>query len=849
MVNLIGIDLTQSKPHLAIATGPSEVESNVPENSPPAALLPALKGESIIVGSASHRHRRGIGENWPPECQVPVGGDFQKGVGRIPIVCAWSRLAQFSGLLGDTDFFWEPPGQKRLHSPAEKIIADSVQTWEKKFNAKKTVVVIPDKLGEAAQQSLVDSCGAFLIPRPIAVAMSWCRKNIAKHSIPHVLSERGITIGHLLVVTLPFDRWEIVPIEIRALFYEGKIWLMPIRNRISGGGEFPRIGVNLHLAMAIRKGSLERIWKTVFGKGFNRELVENKWTNTDSINLVRGCIENGFSPLAKNMFCKLDGWKDIFYGTPSLQPKDFKELLKKIYMNQLDNLPQSAQDRCLQVVIDGSCSTIPIAENRLLGEFIASTFEGLETKFFNGEEAAKGAAITAYALENDLPSYRETIVPVDIHYHGKNERGDYVNAYKALVEGKTVEAGKEYRSKESVRGLNIKQGENKLTLTLRRSEGKDNYRFRRVTAVIPKVTTIDEEVRIVAHLSPGQGFTKVFINSVNDGVFNTWLDWQTMEDCDEPPPPPLAYLPEVSRVVHDEYMWSSAEIYVYNAIKGLSTGGNSLLRTMKNLREQGKFNQWPLADAYDKFRGHTPQGDIFRHYGICPSDGDLNSVSNPSLMKEFADECAKRFVHRDTTSTQRRQIQQTASWMYLACPTDIINHVRHNLRIDQALITQVDLHTIGLCWCDSEDIKLFFKALEQRLLQGITSVNNWLRACRNIVRFRDAALNPNIISEIRLKNILSCILKILKVQIREGNFSQIFNNCILTCLYLLKRRRYNEKFLNTESHEAYSLETILEPLLNKNSLSDKQHTIISVTLKFLRKEASMNDINESVLTG
>jgi hypothetical protein len=859
MSNCIGIDLTQSTPHLAIASGPSEVESSVPESSPPAALLPVLKGESIIVGAAAHKHRRGIGDNWPPECQVPVGGNYENGAGRIPMVCAWTRLAQlsnrqFSGFLDDTEtkIAWKPPGQKTLHSSVEMIIADSVLAWEKKYLSKKTVVVVPDSLGEAAQQALVDNCGAFLIPRPIAVAMSWCRKNANKFANDDIQSTKGITIGHLLVVTLPFDRWEVVPIEIRAMVYQEKLWLIPIRNRITGGGEFLRLGVNFFLAMASRQErSLECIWKTIFGKSSLSDVLDAKWANTDSYNLVTGCFENGFSPAVKNAFYKLDGWKDMFSGTPRLSLSDFRALLSKIYKQKLTRISQSAQNRNLGVVVDGSCSTIPISENRSVGDFIAKAFEGLESNILNGEEAARGAAITAYALEYNLPSYRETIIPVDIHYHKENEQGDYVNAYKSLVKGKTVKAGKEYKSKKPVRGLNIKQGESKLTLTLRRTEESVNSVFRRVTAEIPKPTTIDEEVKIVAHLRPGQGFAKVFINSVNNSVFSTRLDWRTMKDCDEPPPPPLAYLPEVSRVVHNASMWYAAESIIKSAIYKLRSGDNGLLNTMRNLREEGKFNQWPLADNYDEYHGRPPQGDSFRHYGVCHSDGDLENVSSPSLMKEFAHECAKRFVHERATSAQRKQIQQTASWMYLACPSSIITKVRNNLKnqIDQT--KQDDLHTIGLCWCNSEDIELFFIALEQRLLQGTTKVNNWLRACRNIVRFRDAALQPNIIPERRLKNIISRIIRILEGQIIRENFNTIFNNCILTCLYLLKRRRYNRNFLNPENHDGSRIETILEELLieQANNLNDRQYTIIDITLKFLRKEASMNDIDASVLTG
>jgi hypothetical protein len=94
-------------------------------------------------------------------------------------------------------------------------------------------------------------------------------------------------------------------------------------------------------------------------------------------------------------------------------------------------------------------------------------------------------------------------------------------------------------------------------------------------------------------------------------------------------------------------------------------------------------------------------------------------------------------------------------------------------------------------------------------------------------------------------------LKILEKQVEAKNFSTIFNNCILTCLYLLKRRRYDKDFLNNESDEYYRIDAILDGLIKKQSrnLNDKQNAIIKTTLKFLRKEASLKDLGSSVLTG
>ena len=554
----IGIDLTQIVPHLATASGPHNAENKVPESTPPAALLPALPGESIIVGPSAHRHRRGVGDVWPPESQVPVNDAYKNGSGRVPLVCAWIKLAnlsshQFSGMLGDTDISWNPTGQRRLGSSSEEIISASVLAWAKKFGAEKTVVVVPDSLGEAAQQALVDNCGAFLIPRPVAIAMSWCRKNADRFLHEEINSIRGESLGHLLVITLPFDQWEVVPIEIRAMRYNEKVWLVPVRNRVGAGGELPRLGVNFFLAMANRELSLQHIWSTVVGGNFASDMAKSKGNGSDQYSGVRTCIKEGFTSTSKSLFYGLDGWKEVFPNTPTFSPDDFKNLMFVNYQNQLAQIPDSVQQKCLGVVVDGCCANIQVAENRSLGEFVLSKFEqGSQNVITSGEEASRGAAITAYAIDHCLPSYLETIIPIDIHYHGRDKKGDLVNAYKPLVKGKTVRAGEEYKSEEPVRELNIKQGETKLTLSLRRSEGNGKFLFRKVTAEIPKQTTRDEEVQIFAHLKPGQGFAKVFIDSVNEGIFSTKLDWRTMKDCDEPVPPPLAYLPDVSRIVQDE---------------------------------------------------------------------------------------------------------------------------------------------------------------------------------------------------------------------------------------------------------------------------------------------------------
>ena len=84
----------------------------------------------------------------------------------------------------------------------------------------------------------------------------------------------------------------------------------------------------------------------------------------------------------------------------------------------------------------------------------------------------------------------------------------------------------------------------------------------------------------------------------------------------------------------------------------------------------------------------------------------------------------------------------------------------------------------------------------------------------------------------------------LSKEINKRNFERKFDNCILSLLYLLKRRRYDTNFLAPESELAIKIDTTLNDLITKKrrQLSNRQFTIVSITLKFFRKEASYSDL-------
>ena len=844
----LGIDLTQQRPLVAIAENGDIIEFKCLADTPAAALLPLIAGESVISGASAHSHRRGIGFIWPPECQVPVYRNYFNGTGRIPLLCAWQKLANcsnksFSGILGDTAIGWRPTGKKEISCSAELLIAESVNSWKESYANSIAAIIIPDSLGEAAQQALIDHCDAFLTPRPVAVALSWCRKNVNKFTGMGEKSEEGLPIGHLVVITMAFDQWEVVPIEIRAKLYDERLWLVPVRNRTGAGGEISRLGASFFFGLVSSVvDNLEEAWQIIFGLPDGSNYSINKIPpNKEQIQALRSCMIRGWNEKDRSSLQVMDGWKDMVWAPQSNSIDLFKEELVTLCNMQLKGLPDKVKKKCLGIIIDGACAQIHITETRRLGDFVGDAFKPNAVTISDGFDAVRGAAYTVDALENDLPCYRETILPIEIHHHRRDRHGDWTNAYKLLVEGTTVRAGEEYKSKTPVTGLKIKQGEKILNLVLRRLSANNEKVFRKVSAEIPEETQKDERVLISANLRPGQGFAKVTINSETRGIFNTLLNWRTMEECEEPPPPNLSYLPEVSKVIFDFDLWADAEKYLRAAINSLKNDTYNLTEKLDLLRNH--INKWPPADYIDEQRGRIPKDDPFLHYGVFPSDGDINTCTSPQLAKEFIDSCDKNFS-KFKNHKKKQKIQWAASWLYLSCPQSIINSSRNNLKILGEKTPHFDLHTIGLCWDKKSDLTNFFVALEQVFFTERKAINNWLRASRNIVRFRDHALKPEVVPDQRLENIIKGIYNSLRKEINKHNFERKFDNCILSLLYLLKRRRYDTNFLAPENELSIKIDTTLNDLITKrrSQLSNRQFIIVSITLKFFRKEASYSDL-------
>jgi hypothetical protein len=877
----IGIDLTQHVPLVTVALcpepGTEALASHWPPKvelrgqfrpQPPVALLPIMPGEPLIVGDAAASHRRSAGFAWPPESQVPFAKDPTCGVARIPLVAAWAALLPHDGIdesmtrREDHEFKWCPDGREHA-ARAGDLLARSIKVFLTAANVPIgtcwTAIVVPDALDEAGQQILLDSLAAIgispahlhLLPRPLAVALHWCQSADGRaFGVIAGDEEDGKPAGRLRVLTMGLDVWEAQSLELRARRHNGRIWLVPIRDRARLAGALPELqtlGVSFAVALARAESNSESFgwWSRLFSDDWlNRRLGAGRDMTQVELQILREARSSNPPDGLRREFAQLGSlqplWARFFQSGPPLL-----EVIGERWPQQEQRLSTHSLP-CRAVLADGAFACLRMEGGLTLANLAGNEIQAAAT---GHEAAARGAALAATAIGHGLPCYRETLLPLDLYVMGRDEYDDPSPQWKPLIAVQTVEAGLSWRTREPVTGLQISEAQDRLLLPLRRSL-RGSPMFRQVGTELAKPATRDQSVRIGVEVKPGQGFARVRIDSVTPGVFSARLDWRTMQECKEPEKPKLAYLPGVSRIIPDPEMFRRAEDAMRSALDALE---NSSPATVARLRILITFlNKWPLAHYVERTRGHRMDKDFMLHYGVIGSAGKLEALQAPGLARALRSAIGEAFDKQVARGHPRSAVAgallRAAGWLYLAMPEECYEYLRHRLMEagDAALsLTAVELHAIGLAFDETEDLRVFYPLLVAALRSG-QRPNNWLRALRNICRFRNHALKPDTMPEVLLQQLVQIVLEIMRQQADGGNFRRIFSNCLETLPFLLKRRRYDPDFLAPTSRLSVTLLQFLNRVDSENQtrLPARLQRVPRATVNFLRMEATATDLEQ-----
>ena len=464
--------------------------------------------------------------------------------------------------------------------------------------------------------------------------------------------------------------------------------------------------------------------------------------------------------------------------------------------------------------------------------------------------SGRGAALAAAAIANRLPAYQEALLPLDLFVRGVDEHGDPKPSWKKLVSDEGAVAGRVWKSREPITGLQIEKSQQQLLIPLRRAIAGTKV-YRKVNTALAAPARRDEPVRIDVEVKPGQGFARIVVNSVTPGVFSAHLDWTSMKETGEPQLDKLAYLPGVSRVICDERMFQAAGRILLYATEGLKRRACSdLVGRLKEVVK--KLNKFPLAHVVEKFRREKQDIDWMLHYGVLASDGNLENLPSPAVIRELREALEKRFweLHRanELRSDLGKQILRVSGWMYLAMPEACYNHVRsvvEKAKTGTGVLTREVLDCAGLAFERPDDLKIFYLAVAKALAAGKRLNNNWLRALRNICKLRNHALHPDVLPLKILDAIVEHLLTTMKSELRTRKFGQIFTNCLQMLPFLLKRRRY-EPFLTANSALGSRIINFLSDLSikQKDFLPIKYQGIPASTLNFIQMSATSSDLEQ-----
>ena len=467
-----------------------------------------------------------------------------------------------------------------------------------------------------------------------------------------------------------------------------------------------------------------------------------------------------------------------------------------MWRSLLENVEGSSEGATLAVLVDGCITNLP-SPNRsttsprswkafLLGQ-LSTRVAPTEAYGF----AAQGASIAAHRIANDLPCYREKLIPVDIYALGKDELGDPKVTYQPLIDAQTVDAGQIYCPRNPVTGISIRQGARELPLILRRPTAA-GIAFRKVVARVDPPIGQNEPVRIEAAVRPGQGYAKVSIRSESSDVFSASLNWRDMEACKEPTVPPLAYLPGVMVVEPHREMWNSAEsaIRKFLALSKYSDVDATHASLKWVNQATGKVQ---LADKLDSLfgrRNNKEPYNPFRFYGAFPSSLSIDRTLNPKVSAEFGKALATALVEKTQplSAVQRNRLMRAASWMYLNAPLGVLSSVRSRFKQTTAARLREgweptrphanDLAVAGMCWKNPSDLMLLFEAIGYWLPQPETQAkpNNWLRSLQNVLKLREHALadqalpwggQTTVKSEMLILKIVEPVLRIAEGQLEN----------------------------------------------------------------------------------
>jgi hypothetical protein len=742
---------------------------------PAAALLPRL-GERVRVDMVSPPHPQGTGAAWPSESMV----DPEMGGGRFPLVLAWPMVDR------DQSWRWNSADQEISLAPYDAIAA-GVRTCLPlsitETEDRRIAVVIPNHWSEQKQQKLLDSLraegiSARLLWRPVAAAIAWTL--LAERNLGEArFTSQGVGSPKLVALHLGYDGIELTVLELVERAYQGKQLVIPGRRRPPLHGYLPS-GIGFRAVMQSHpfwneQNSTPAAYEVAWRELWAKPLLTSA-SFAPSLELLRGESEafaRAIAPLSGVVGGQLTGsWNDL-------------EAWRRKWALELRNLSIAG------VVVTGPLKSIQVDERKSLVDWLLEGWQ-LSTELASIEGVdrcpdgllAQGAAVYVAAVQTGCPSYLDTLPKLKtvVVREGKPIWKDLLPEEHEFVDG-----GQVWRRPQDLTGLSIAEGSHEISLALSHEE---HPFVREVIARLPRAVEQQEPVSIAVAVEPAQGDARLEVKPTSPELFDrrrVVFDWKRMKELE---------------LNADEYLATVPRIFPELLLRNPSSSKWRIAAGV--MQECTRIIQQPLLPRAQLRRQllATKARLMAKDPSGYPNDStaigsDGIPLNNQSILDQFV-RVACESLKSSSDYELDEAIVRTVSYTSTNHPA-FIKHIVSKLREKRGASSQEVVTACGWCLRDPEHISLFAEVVLQRSVIA-TGNHYWWKALSEILRYREDA--TRLISSSVAEQLTQEALRLFTQQRLAGRGQMIFRCVCLVIVYLLRRRAFDDHYLEPEGQLA-----------------------------------------------
>lgn len=737
------------------------------DHIPNAILLPRFENEPFRMDLGLDPHPRGSGRPWPVEAIAHE----QYGVGRLPIASLLERIEHGDSVEWQTDTM-------RSHSCSQAIAGSLAGVFGAQQNDVGLIFVIPNHWNEILQQRLLDAfqyshLNARLLWRPIAAALDWC-ENFSAY-VGRYRGDSGETVGKLLSLYLGFDTIEVTELELVRWGNEStEISIIPARKRPKAADRMPSFGFR----QAIQ--SLERITEGNRSQvSVNSDLLSHVWNQLWCSNLVAN-------------FQRKPIFNESYSASPNSPLESFICKVEQLNPSQiklrLQQCKKHLETRYDGIVISGALANCEFSTGTKIWKWCTNCLDvqtnSIWIEGYNCESGllARGAACFGKRLQKDRSTYLDTLPRLEMVIADKGEP-TFIDLLDP--EQKWVDGGRIWHRPERITNLSIATGSIDLKLAVAHEEFSG---VREVVTDLPCKAETTEKVSLSVQMFSAQGNARIEIHPDRTEFFDkqrVFIDWKKMHELKNEAGKTFSkedYLNSLPRSfpgllprIMSASKWRKAKTYIQRVKDSIQreapvTLVNSEFRLARESFREKDQSLYPQdATAFDS-------------EGRCVGDFDLDEFMKfvwPYFVKYQPSEFVRAMAY---THVNHREFHEY-----------ILRHISHGFGNENFVVAA------GKCFRDPDHIAAFVATFLSDY-HRFASNNAWWKALSEILRFRGNA-TQNISSDRCLK-LMQIAGKQFEMLRRGGSGGEYFRLVCLVIVYTLRRRAYDDTFLDPEGEIA-----------------------------------------------